>query len=1095
MGASQPVRTSELSCAALQVDLAYVKRLTGSYEPALRGVAHPESYLLDEDNWVDYQTLLQVYRNISDAFPDDPNVMRKIGQTVIESNVYATVRLISFLIYDPILIYKKVPTFAEKTFRFIRARFEPTDKRRARIVYSFDDACPPSPALAEHVQGMFEKIPCVAGYREAEVSFRIDRQDVVFDVAWTKEKTRRTAYFRRLNMYGAAIEKLETSKALLEEKNTELEGANRRIHDQLRRQIRLHDLGLTLARVLVEAKLEESLLRFFEHGLGLREALYAVSDERGKFTVRWWLREGRVAIDAGTPDADLQLPRSLQRVMGAVNQVRYEPRSLDLFFEATDFYPKAAGFTLLPLLTDERRRACVVLPQDSSATAENADELQFLHAVRNEVELALARVVAVDELDQLKRNLERLVEQRTGELARANDDLGHANADLARANTDMERANADMERANADLAKANAEIQKQVRQLTVLDRAKTDFLLNISFELRNPLNLILSPLQVLLDPRRPIDPDTRDLLETVRKNTLTLLKHITHLLDLQRRDNFNVFLNYSVVKPADLLERIQVIAREHGQAQRIDVRLAVAQDLPDVIVDVERVSSALHAIVSNALKFNRPGGSVELCAAREDDWLRIDVRDTGIGIAEEQQTHMFERFQSQGDPMRKEYPGIGIGLSVASDHVQLHKGRITVKSKKGQGTTFSVFLPLGDGHVEEAFRERRRRQPEDTRQPGRRSADQDKTSLAQYVVEQPTLEYVDIVDLQRTRDRRQARYSRLGRDTVLFAHADGRFLEIAEAILLEFVNVRTARDGDEAWEALQKEPPDLLIASPALPRRTGLELVRDLRATAALRKTPVILLSEKIDLESSLQGLEQGADMYMSVPVDFNALVAHIRQLIENRRLREALEADKTSLEDKVARLAEEREKLSMGVIEAMALAIDAKDRYTHGHSARVREFACEFARHLGLDQRAIKRLEFSSILHDIGKIGIPEEILNKTGRLNDGEWEIVRSHPEKGVEILGALPGFPDALREIRGHHERWDGRGYPDGLKGENIPHGARLLALADSYDAMSFGRIYREARGNEEIAREIERCAGTQFDPIMARQFLDFLAARPS
>jgi putative two-component system response regulator len=1081
MGEPRRIPTNELSCSALQVDLAYVKQHTGSYEAALRGVAHPESFLLDEDNWVDYQTLLQVYRNIRDAFTDDPDVMRKIGQTVIESNVYATVRLISFLIYDPVLIYKKVPTFAEKTFRFVRARFESTDRQRARIVYSFDASCAPSSAFAEHVQGMFEKIPCVAGYREAEVTYEIIGQDIVFDVAWTKQKTQRTAYFRRLNMYSAAVEKLEVSKGLLEEKNEELESANRRIRDQLRRQIRLHDLGLMLARVLAEQKLEESLLRFFDHSLGLRDALYAVSDERGRFQTRWWLRDGKVVLDGATPNADRGLPRALQRFLASAAQVRYEPRSLDLFIEAPGFYPAAAGFTVLPLLADDRHHACLVLPQSSTAAAENADEMQFLHSVRTEVELALARVVAVDELDQLKRNLEKVVEQRTGE-------LGRANADLA-------NANADMERANAELGRANQEIQKQIRQLRVLDRVKTDFLLNVSFELRNPLNMILSPLQVLLDPRRETDPETRDLLETIRKNTLTLLKHITHLLELQRRDNYNVFLNYGVVKPRELLERILGIASEHGQRVGIDLRLTVEDDLPDIVVDVERISSALHAIVSNALKFNRPGGSVEIRAAREDEWLRVDVRDTGIGIDDEQQTRMFERFQSQGDPMRKEYPGIGIGLSVASDHVQLHKGRITVKSRKGQGATFSVYLPLGDAHVEEAFRERRRRTTDGAPPQGRRSADQDKNSLAQYVAEQPTLEYVDIVDLQRSRDRRQARYSLVSRKTVLFAHADVRFLEVAEAILLEFVNVRTARDGEEAWEVLTKEQPDLLIAAPALPRRTGLELVRDLRATAAVRKTPVILLSEKIDLESSLQGLDEGADMYMSVPVDFNALVAHIRQLIENRELRAALEADKTSLEDKVARLAEEREKLSMGVIEAMALAIDAKDRYTHGHSARVREFATDFARHLGLDQHAIKRLEFSSILHDIGKIGIPEEILNKRERLSDDEWKIVRSHPMKGVEILGALPGFPDALKEIRGHHERWDGRGYPDGLKGDNIPEGARLLALADSYDAMSFGRVYRDARSPEDIAREISRCAGSQFDPVMAKSFLEFLEQRPS
>jgi|GEM_PF-339017 len=1078
----------EVSCGAIEVDLNYVRSRVGKVDAILQGVRYTEDYLRDDNNWIDFETLKRVYANIRMLFPGEPGIMREIGRSVLENDrSYRTIRTISVLLWNPFQIYLRVPKFIQKTFSFIHVEAEARARNHAVLTYRFDEGFEPNDDLLEHVAGIFEITPIPAGFAPASVTYERAGYDVTFQMRWGARKHRLFGFMDRIQVFRSAIEQLEEAKALLEEKYSELEDANRRIRDQLLRQVRLHDLGLTNARILAEEKLEENLLRFFEKNLGVQQAVYAAVDERGRYAVRWWIRDGAVAVERTTEGVDRTLPRSLQRLIAAATQVRHEPRSLDLFIEAPDFYPGVAGFTLLPLMVQEQRRACVVLPQESTAAAENADELQFLHAVRTEVELALARVVAVGELDQLKRNLELLVERRTAELE-------STNLELARANTDLGRANADLAHANSELGRANDEIQRQLRQLKVLDRAKTDFLLNVSFELRNPLNLILSPLQVLLDPRRETDPETRDLLETIKKNTLTLLKHITHLLQLQQRDNYNLFLNYRTVQPREMLERIVAIAEERGRATGIDVRLVLEPDLPDVIIDPEKVSSALHAILSNAFKFNRPGGSVEVRCAIEEGWLRVDVRDTGIGIEEAQQSRLFERFQAHGDPMRMETTGIGIGLSVASDYVQMHKGRIAVKSRKGQGTTFSVYLPLGDAHVEEAFRERRRRSADD-HTPGRRSADLERSNMSLYVADQDTLEYIDIVDLQGSRERRQARYSLVSRKTILFVHADPRFVEIAESILLEYVNVRTAKDGAEAWEILLKEHPDVLVTSPALPKLTGLELIRDVRATAAVQKTPVILLSEKIDLESSLKGLEGGADLYMSVPVDFNALVAHIKQLIEMRDLRAALEADKTSLEDKVARLADEREKLSMGVIEAMALAIDAKDRYTHGHSARVREFATDFARHLGLDQHAIKRLEFSSILHDIGKIGIPEGILNKKERLTDEEWKIVRSHPVKGVEILGALPGFPDALKEIRHHHERWDGRGYPDGLKGENIPVGARLLALADSYDAMSFGRIYRDARSGDEIAHEIERCAGSQFDPELAPKFLEFLSTRPN
>lgn len=192
------------------------------------------------------------------------------------------------------------------------------------------------------------------------------------------------------------------------------------------------------------------------------------------------------------------------------------------------------------------------------------------------------------------------------------------------------------------------------------------------------------------------------------------------------------------------------------------------------------------------------------------------------------------------------------------------------------------------------------------------------------------------------------------------------------------------------------------------------------------------------------------------------------------------------------ASLYDEQHAMFLGVLQALTAAIDAKDRYTCGHSERVAHLAVALARRLAFDDETTERLRVCGLVHDIGKIGVPEAVLSKPGRLTDEEFAIVKRHPEIGVRILRDLPQLADVLPGVMHHHERWDGRGYPHGLAGEKIPLFARLLALADSFDAMSSTRTYREAMPRSVVLEEIRRNTGTQFDPAFAGVFmkLDFL-----
>jgi HD-GYP domain-containing protein (c-di-GMP phosphodiesterase class II) len=181
--------------------------------------------------------------------------------------------------------------------------------------------------------------------------------------------------------------------------------------------------------------------------------------------------------------------------------------------------------------------------------------------------------------------------------------------------------------------------------------------------------------------------------------------------------------------------------------------------------------------------------------------------------------------------------------------------------------------------------------------------------------------------------------------------------------------------------------------------------------------------------------------------------------------------------------LYEDQRGLFMGTVHALTAAIDAKDRYTCGHSERVASLAGTIARAMGLAQHEVERIELAGLVHDVGKIGVPEAVLTKPGRLTAAEFELVQLHPEIGHRILKDIPQLQDILPGVLHHHERWDGKGYPRGIQRDRIPLFARIIAVADTFDAMSSNRSYRPALSREQVLSEIERCAGTQLDPAIA------------
>lgn len=259
--------------------------------------------------------------------------------------------------------------------------------------------------------------------------------------------------------------------------------------------------------------------------------------------------------------------------------------------------------------------------------------------------------------------------------------------------------------------------------------------------------------------------------------------------------------------------------------------------------------------------------------------------------------------------------------------------------------------------------------------------------------------------------------------------------------------ILTAANGHEALHACRKFEIDLILLDVMMPGMDGYETCRRLKTQEHTRMIPVILLTALSDAESRLRGIEAGADDFISRPPNQAELLARTRSLISVKLLNKSL----TSVEN---------------VLFSMARAVEAKDKYTQGHIERVANLAVSLGRAMDLSGKEIKALHYGGFLHDIGKIGIPHEILNKSGPLTDHEWQIMRQHPEIGYKIcmpLGDTLGF--ALDIIRYHHEKMDGSGYPYGLRDGEIPTVAQIMAVADIYDALVTDRPYRKGMHREK------------------------------
>jgi putative two-component system response regulator len=294
-----------------------------------------------------------------------------------------------------------------------------------------------------------------------------------------------------------------------------------------------------------------------------------------------------------------------------------------------------------------------------------------------------------------------------------------------------------------------------------------------------------------------------------------------------------------------------------------------------------------------------------------------------------------------------------------------------------------------------------------------------------------------------------------------------------------------AGSGVEALDYLRTQSVDLVITDMSMPEMDGVTLLR--HVTAQWPDIAVMMVSANADVDAAVEALAIGALDYLTKPFRIDEVRARVAQVVEKRRLVLENRVYREQLEQRVQEQARKLEDLFLTSLQSLVQALEVRDRYTHGHSLRVSRYAGAIARELRLPEPVVKELELGASLHDLGKIGVREAVLNKEGPLTDEEYAHIMEHPLIGWRLLGPLlRELPVALNVVRSHHERFDGRGLPDGLVGSEIPLEARIVAVADSFDAMTSVRPYRRGRSTEAAVTELRRCSGQQFDPAVVMAF---------
>ena len=326
---------------------------------------------------------------------------------------------------------------------------------------------------------------------------------------------------------------------------------------------------------------------------------------------------------------------------------------------------------------------------------------------------------------------------------------------------------------------------------------------------------------------------------------------------------------------------------------------------------------------------------------------------------------------------------------------------------------------------------------------------------------------------------------------ILIVDDEVEITEILADLLSEDYQCLKAASAEQALDLLGQHQFQLVISDITMPGMSGLEMIPHVKALSP--ETVVVMISGMQTVESAIGALRLGAFDYLMKPFDLRQVEAVVKRALEHYDLVVAKQRYENHLEELVEQRTVELDRALNSLegsyrstLKALTAALETRDSETHGHSERVVSYSLRLGREYGLSTEEMKSLEFGSLLHDIGKIGVPDSILRKPAKLTEEEWVRMREHPVHGQQILRGIEFLQGAARVVAQHHEQWNGTGYPLGLQGEEIDICARIFAVADAFDAITSDRVYRRGKSYEAAAQELDDWSGRQFDPKVVEAF---------
>ena len=407
--------------------------------------------------------------------------------------------------------------------------------------------------------------------------------------------------------------------------------------------------------------------------------------------------------------------------------------------------------------------------------------------------------------------------------------------------------------------------RQQAERLLQLDRQKTEFFQNISHEFRTPLTLMMGPLESAVAQKKDLPYDQAVI---ALRNSRRLLRLVNQLLDIQRIDAGRMQASF---RPCDVVTMVNHLVESfRPYCDKKGLRLITELNpCPKIYLDPERFDKVLYNLLSNAMKFTDTGGSIAIKVERAGDYVRIQVKDTGIGIRTEQIPHLFERFRQAEGSVNRSYEGSGLGLALVKELVELHGGQITVESIYKAGTTIAVWVPTGTAHLP---LDQILEVPTEV-QPNRAAVE---------------LADLEVVDEQNLAVAQSGSESNGGLPTILVVDDNSDLRAYVTRILgLSGFKVLTARDGAEGFGITQAKRPRLIVTDLMMPVVSGMDMIRMIREQPDIKGTPIILLTAKVDEDTRIEGTEQGADIYLAKPFNDRELLAAVRNLLalkENER-------------------------------------------------------------------------------------------------------------------------------------------------------------------------------------------------------------------